>query len=105
MTQQPVEMQKSLTTKKVNIQIFCFIEKFYDISVDTQQLNGDVGPVSLRSIVFRLKTRNLGPQQNCDISVISVEDVGPVQAEEEEARELPASPTLQQGQQVPLTRK
>ena len=52
-----------------------------------------------------MKTRNLGPQQNCDISVISVEDVGPVQAEEEEARELPASPTLQQGQQVPLTRK
>ena len=39
------------------------------------------------------------------ISVISVEDVGQVQAEEEEARELPASPALQQGQQVPLTCK
>ena len=39
------------------------------------------------------------------ISAVSVEDVGQVQAKEEKARQLPAPPTLQQGQQVPLTRK
>ena len=45
-----------------------------------------------------MKNPNSLPASELYISLISVEDVGPVQAEEEEARELPASPALQQGQ-------
>ena len=57
--------------------------KFYYISVNTQQLNGDVGPVSFYNILEQKKV-----PENCFIfiSVISVEDVGQVQAEEEETR-------------------